>query len=993
MVTKKISMILSIVFLSTTTLISPQTTNALDIWQQFGIFGEKDVTVVYGTPGLSVSPDVCFEDVTGYPRLVWADTLSPMGTVGVFNIAYSWFNGYSFRGNSNGSRTLGYLNQDMRICTSPKIENIGNGKMLAVWATTWATNSNVYWTVYNPLSGSWTPPDVANSYPGDIYEYTPDIARGSSGSVWLTYVKTDQEGKKNIIVSKFNGFGWDKLPGDASVDFLWGTVLENDFDSIAPKVIEALDGNPVIFYEGVVSTSNSDIFCTKWNSALGKWCHYNNSVEGVQNISNSVKPSHTPDVAQDSLGRPLLVWSEAYPAGQESGISYCRWNGNWVNVSNQPGYTMITSQSSNGNATKPSITVDSNGQPMVAFDLFDKDTSRERACVTFFTASGFVDPFSGMKGFGWIKDDFYNEFTDCQIEQNPMDLNNPVLVGICKTPKDMFLRERNPRDTNIFYVVLKKNPLPSYNNPLLALCRPFERNSNSRYSKWFSLRPFENTYDFLITINGGISTSEKLYITFNQNYRFNGNPWGNVNKYSNEFLSFPKWTRLKCEWWNPLKPGPNKWDNTYPWSTTFSRILWAIRVNELQASESISIVLDYDPIIPQYYEHPRFYSCEAFVSSQDYTPSLPPYGFSNPFNPPFSGTNSNRLNAWTGMTPIESKDYFVLEPLYYEVDQGSSTTGSFMIINPLVSVSGTGQITYGKFTYRLVEATGSSSQGVFVGFYPNNEEVANQPYAVGGVYVFATNDANPVIYNLQVLCQLTIYGQYTINYMSEITVRVKAYDLSVKKTADRSRVDIGETIMYTINVRNSGDGAAMNVQVFDNLPRELEFVSASDDGALDGTKVTWVIKKIFGGQAYSLRLYVRVRDDVNLKNGDLIINSAYLKSGKGSKENSVGIMIQTYLPGCPKPQVEFKIDGAGKNPSFEAGQVLNAILNVTEGCGPFDASVNWGDGSKSQRFVVGSSGQAKTSFAYEQAGDYTIFIQVNDIYGKCTNVYKNIRIK
>lgn len=993
MVTKKMCMILSMVLLLTSTALFPGQINAQDIWQQFGIFGEMDATVVYGSPGLSVSPDVCFEDGTGFPRLVWADTLTPWGTVGTFNIAFSWFNGYSFRGNKYGSRTMGYLNQDMRICTSPKIENIGNGKMLAVWATTWATNSNVYWTVYDPLSGSWSVPDVVNSYPGDIYEYTPDIKKGTNGNVWLTYVKTDNEGKKNIVVSRFTGTGWDRLPGDVSVDFLWGTIIENEFDSIAPKVIEAQDGNPAVFYEGVVSSSNSDIFCTKWNNTLGKWFYYNNSVEGVQNISNSPKPSHTPSVAQDSLGRPHLVWSEAYPAGQESGISYCRWNGNLVNILNQPGYTIITSQNSNGNATKPSIIVDTNDQPMVAFDIFDKDTSKEMACVTFFTANGFVDPFNGMRGFGWVKDDYYNEFTDCQLERNPNDPDSPVLIGICKTPKKGMLQSRNPRDTNIFYVVLKKNPQSSFKNPLSILCRPFDRYINYNYSKWFSLKPDENTYDFLININEKLNPNERLYITFNQNYYFNGNPWGNINKYSSEFLSPIKWSRLKCEWWNPLKPGTNKWDDSYPWSATFNRSLWAIRINELLESESISVIVDYDPNIVPYFDHPRFYTCEAFVSSQDYTPSLPPYTFFNPYDPPFSTSNINRLNAWTGMTPIESKDYFVLEPQYYEVDQGSMTTGSFMIINPLVSTSGTGQTVYGRFSYRLVEVTGSAGQGVYVGFYPNNEEVVNEPYAVGGVYISASLEANPVIYNLQVLCQLTIYNQYTISYMSEITVRVKAYELSVKKTADKSRVDLGETIMYTINVRNTGDGAATNVQVFDNLPRELEFISASDDGALDGAKVTWVIKKIFGGQAYNLRLFVRVREDTNLKNGDLIINSAYLKSGKGSKENSVGILIQTYLPGCPKPQVEFKIDGAGKNPTFEAGQELNAVLNVSEGCGPFDASVNWGDGSKSQRFVVGSSGQAKTSFTYELAGDYTIFIQVNDIYGKCTNVYKNIRIK
>lgn len=995
MIIKRICLLLSIALLSTTTVVLPENATALDLWKQYGIYGEESATVVFGTPGLSSSPDVCFDEQTTYPRLVWSDTLGKYGIISTFSTVFSWFNGYSFRGSGVGSRTIEYLDKSYKICSTPRIESIGNGRMLAVWATVWGASSYIYWSLYpDPLdTDDWTPQQSVNGTTDDVYEYTPDIVQGPSGNIWLTYVKDDNDGKKTIIASRFNGSGWEKLPGDPSTSFQWGTVIDNSFDSIVPKIIETSDGDPAVFYEGVISNSNSDIFCTKWSSTLGQWRYLNNLYEGSQNVSDSVKPSHTPSVAMDSLNRPLLVWSEAYSSGQDSGISYCRWNGNWVNLNNQPGFSMITSQSSNGAATKPSITVDSNDQPMIAFDLYDKGSNREKACLAFYAAGSFIDPFTGLKGFGWVKDDFYNEFTDCQIERNPNDINSPILIGVCKTPKNGLLAERNSSDTNIFYVVIKKNPTTSDTNPLSLLCKPFNRD-NGGYSKWFSSRNQENRFDFQVTLSEGLQSNEYLYLFFNIAYNFNGNPNGN-NRNTSEFLSLARWIDLGCQWWNQFISGPDKWDSSYPWSAYFQNRVRAIRIRKIQSPERISIVMDYNPTIVSYYDYPTFYICEAFVSQTNYLPvsTMFPHSSTNPYEPPFSTTDDNRLYAVTGYTPIESKEYFTIDPQYYEVDQGSSTQGSFMIINPMAGVAGNGQHIYGKFKYRLTEITGSSGQGIYVTFYPNNKEVINEPNAFGVVVISASIDANPVIYKLEVLCELTLNGTYIVYYMTELTVRVRSYDLSVKKTADKSRVDLGETIVYTITVRNSGDGTATNVQVYDDLPRELEFISASDDGALDGTKVTWVIKKILGGQAYNLKLYVKVREDTGLKNGDLIINSAYLKSGKGSKENSVGIMIQTYLPGCPKPQVEFRIDGAGKNPTFKAGQQLNAVLSVTDGCGPFDASVNWGDGSKSQRFVVGTSGQAKTSFTYEVSGDYTIFIQVNDIYGKCTNVYKNIRIK
>ena len=51
--------------------------------------------------------------------------------------------------------------------------------------------------------------------------------------------------------------------------------------------------------------------------------------------------------------------------------------------------------------------------------------------------------------------------------------------------------------------------------------------------------------------------------------------------------------------------------------------------------------------------------------------------------------------------------------------------------------------------------------------------------------------------------------------------------LTVKKTADKTEVEAGDTVEYTITVTNTGSVAAKDVKVMDILDSNLEFVSAS----------------------------------------------------------------------------------------------------------------------------------------------------------------------
>lgn len=97
------------------------------------------------------------------------------------------------------------------------------------------------------------------------------------------------------------------------------------------------------------------------------------------------------------------------------------------------------------------------------------------------------------------------------------------------------------------------------------------------------------------------------------------------------------------------------------------------------------------------------------------------------------------------------------------------------------------------------------------------------------------------------------------------TVRIGKPGLSVVKTGPKQR-GIGRPTTYDITVANTGDLPATNVQVADELPTGIEFVSASVGGRFEAGKVRWSIGTVPAGSRYTVRLVVRSRQAGTFKN-------------------------------------------------------------------------------------------------------------------------------
>lgn len=81
--------------------------------------------------------------------------------------------------------------------------------------------------------------------------------------------------------------------------------------------------------------------------------------------------------------------------------------------------------------------------------------------------------------------------------------------------------------------------------------------------------------------------------------------------------------------------------------------------------------------------------------------------------------------------------------------------------------------------------------------------------------------------------------------------------LEVSKTATRGEAFIGRPVEFSLTVTNKGDMAANNTVLRDPVPSGVEFVSATDGGALSGGAVTWNLGSIAPGASKKVSIVLK----------------------------------------------------------------------------------------------------------------------------------------
>lgn len=130
---------------------------------------------------------------------------------------------------------------------------------------------------------------------------------------------------------------------------------------------------------------------------------------------------------------------------------------------------------------------------------------------------------------------------------------------------------------------------------------------------------------------------------------------------------------------------------------------------------------------------------------------------------------------------------------------------------------------------------------------------------------------------------------YKLNSNSK--ARLNYPDLIVEKTATRSRYDtvgIGQTITYTIKLKNNGKSAYSNINVSASVPDNTTYVS-SDPKYVSRTddKVNWSVN-LNAGATETITYTVRIKDDTSLVGKYITSNNDYVG---GIKLNEINTLI------------------------------------------------------------------------------------------------------
>ncbi|BAY26842.1 hypothetical protein NIES2100_66580 [Calothrix sp. NIES-2100] len=73
---------------------------------------------------------------------------------------------------------------------------------------------------------------------------------------------------------------------------------------------------------------------------------------------------------------------------------------------------------------------------------------------------------------------------------------------------------------------------------------------------------------------------------------------------------------------------------------------------------------------------------------------------------------------------------------------------------------------------------------------------------------------------------------------NEVRLTASQAVLEIIKTGDRSAAEPGDTVIYRLTIRNTGQGPARNLSITDRLPLGLRFISKSLTGSIGNTSVS-----------------------------------------------------------------------------------------------------------------------------------------------------------
>ncbi|PKP55179.1 MAG: hypothetical protein CVT89_09200, partial [Candidatus Altiarchaeales archaeon HGW-Altiarchaeales-2] len=153
--------------------------------------------------------------------------------------------------------------------------------------------------------------------------------------------------------------------------------------------------------------------------------------------------------------------------------------------------------------------------------------------------------------------------------------------------------------------------------------------------------------------------------------------------------------------------------------------------------------------------------------------------------------------------------------------------------------------------------------------------------------------------------------------------------LKASKSANKIQLELGETLTYTITIKNeqtNAKGTAYNVIVSDNIPSNFEYINATLDGNpipnLSSNPYTFNVGKFTPSTTRSLVITVRA-----ISSGDTInfatINGTYRDDSSISSKDSNNVSVKVL--GAPQMSVSKEQNVTG---SVEPGDLIKYTITV-----------------------------------------------------------------
>lgn len=110
-------------------------------------------------------------------------------------------------------------------------------------------------------------------------------------------------------------------------------------------------------------------------------------------------------------------------------------------------------------------------------------------------------------------------------------------------------------------------------------------------------------------------------------------------------------------------------------------------------------------------------------------------------------------------------------------------------------------------------------------------------------------------------------------------------NLEITKSVDKAEVMNGDTVKYTIGVKNLGPDAASEVVVRDVLPEGLQYISSNPEGLYNSKDGTWNIGEIKSGEIKKLEITVKVVKSGEITNIASITSPTYDPDNENNQDS------------------------------------------------------------------------------------------------------------